>query len=198
MYILLENLQFIEIVHFLTLSWKYFHVIFLICSMSVDTFCPLRLPFLFIRPSGATSKGGRFLAGICSLPTLGGVANSHTWPQPHIMLGPSAVMPQSPLEWISLHGVGVNSACRCRTVAARLETRQLLGNEERPPGDAIQMAQSGLKDYKRFIWSMGLRIHSAPIAPALRFCSLLVSPEPMIFACYFMQKEWRSLVGYSP
>ena len=122
MYILLENLQFIEIVHFLTLSWKYFHVIFLICSMSVDTFCPLRLPFLFIRPSGATSKGGRFLAGICSLPTLGGVANSHTWPQPHIMLGPSAVMPQSPLEWISLHGVGVNSACRCRTVAARLET----------------------------------------------------------------------------
>ena len=169
-----------------------------ICSISVDTFCLPRLPFLFIRPSRATSKGGRLLAGICSLPTLGGVAISHAWPQPHIMLGASAVMPQSPLEWISLHGVGVNSAFGCRTVASGLETRQLLGNQERPSGDAILMAQSGLKDYKLFIWSMGLPIHSASIAPVLRFCTLLISPEPIIFACYFMQKEWRRLVGYSP
>ena len=169
-----------------------------ICSISVDTFCPLRLPFLFIRPPGANSKGGRLLAGICSLPTLGGVAISHAWPQPHVMLGTSVVMPQSPLEWISLHGIGVNSAFRRRTVAPRLEICQLLGYQQRPSGDAILMAQSGLKDYKLFIWSMGLLVHSAPIAPVLRFCSPLVSPEPIIFACYFMQKEWRSLVGYSP
>ena len=126
--------------------------------------------------------GRHLCVDVCSLATVGGLAISTTWPQPHIMLGTSVVMPQSPLEWVSLHGV-------CRIVAAMLGTRWLLGYQERPLGDAAPMVYPGLKDCKMFSCSMSLPIHGAPLAPLLTFYSPLVSPESIIFTCYFTQKE---------
>ena len=179
-YILLENLQFVQTSNFLTLSWKENSPIIISPTAFLRPACwddRFSLPCVPGPPLSTASSGQAPLCWCLLSPHLGWPCCLRCKVTAHLAVGS--------ISCDALESVRVREpAWATQDCGHHVRGPLVIGGSGKSVGKAGPVEHPGLKDLSREPSHPG-----APRAPLLRFCLPLVSPEWIIFTWYFMQKE---------